>query len=102
MFYIVSYDIPHDRTRTRIASLCQAYGFKRIQFSVFAGEQTRNMVEMLAMEASDILGKRLGKVVVVPVCGRCYEKIIDVGENNNLKEQGLTTITEQEEMVMIV
>jgi len=33
-FYLVSYDIPNDRRRTKVASLLQDYG-QRVQFSVF-------------------------------------------------------------------
>lgn len=33
-FYVVSYDIPHDRRRTRVAKVLLGYG-DRIQYSVF-------------------------------------------------------------------
>jgi CRISPR-associated protein Cas2 len=34
MFYLVSYDIPDDRRRTRLAKLLKDYG-GRVQYSVF-------------------------------------------------------------------
>ena len=103
MFYLISYDIPKDSIRTKVARLCEAYGFQRIQFSVFAGTQTRNMVETFSLEVRDLLGKRLGKIIVIPICMKCFEKIIKIGMENLAKttimdNMGLKT----EEKVMIV
>ncbi|RLI72076.1 MAG: CRISPR-associated endonuclease Cas2 [Candidatus Gerdarchaeota archaeon] len=79
MIYLISYDIPNDQLRTQIAKLCEYYGFERIQFSVFMGETTRNMVETFALEANELIEKRLAKVTIIPICQKCYEKIIDMG-----------------------
>ena len=103
MFYLISYDIPKDSIRTKIAKLCEAYGFQRIQFSVFAGEQTKNMVETFSLEAKDLLGKRLGKIVVIPICFKCFEKIIGIG----MQDLSQTIVEnkfglQEEEKVMIV
>jgi len=79
MIYLISYDIPKDQLRTQIAKLCEYYGFERIQFSVFMGETTRNMVETFALEAKELIEKRLAKVTIIPICQKCYEKIINLG-----------------------
>jgi len=103
MFYLISYDIQKDSIRTRIAKLCVAYGFQRIQFSVFAGEQSRTMVETFSLEAHDILGKRLGKIVVIPICLKCFEKIIYIGEQEMQQTKCRNSLgMQEEEKVMIV
>jgi len=104
MFYLISYDIPKDSIRNKIVKLCEAYGFQRIQYSVFAGEQTRNMIETFSLEAKDCMGKNLGKIVVIPICFKCFEKVIGIGTQEDLsqttaqKKIGLA----EEEKVMIV
>ena len=103
MFYLISYDIPDDSIRTKIAKLCQAYGLQRIQYSVFAGEQTKNMIETLAIEANDYLKKRLGKIVIIPICARCLEKIIGLGMEEITSTMHSETLgIKEEEKVMIV
>ena len=64
----VVYDIPDDRTRLRIASVCKDFGLKRIQYSAFGGSLgTTNRGEMFA-RLSDTLGSEPGKILVLPVC----------------------------------
>ncbi len=102
LFYLVSYDIPNDSLRTKTARLCENYGFQRIQFSVFAGEQTRNMVEMLILEISDLFAKRLGKVVVIPICFRCFEKISYIGMSDLTITKQKNAFGYKEEKVVIL
>ncbi|MHA1126618.1 MAG: CRISPR-associated endonuclease Cas2 [Candidatus Heimdallarchaeota archaeon] len=104
MFFVISYDISHNSTRTKLIKICEAYGFERIQYSVFAGEQTMNMAETFTLEAKECLGKRLGKIIVIPICLKCFDKIINIGNQEELAKTnirnkfGLRT----EEKVMIV
>ena len=102
IYYILCYDIPNDSLRTKTAKLCEAYGFERIQFSVFAAEQTRNMVEMLVMEIGDLFKKRLGKVVVIPICFKCFEKIAYIGMDGLSNPETKNKLGMEEERVMII
>lgn len=79
MFYIVSYDIPDDNKRTKIANICKNHGLERLQYSVFAGKTTQNMIETLVLRAKEVLDRSLGAVIVVPICKNCLEKIISLG-----------------------
>ncbi|RLG40004.1 MAG: CRISPR-associated endonuclease Cas2, partial [Thermoproteota archaeon] len=48
--FLVSYDISDDRLRGRVALTLREYGFRRLQKSVYVGEVSRNVAEMLAIE----------------------------------------------------
>ena len=65
---VVLYDIPDDRTRTRISEACLDYGLERIQFSAFQGKLSRNKREELFLRLQTILEDKPGKILVQPVC----------------------------------
>ena len=57
---LVVYDIPHDRTRAKVADICQDYGLDRMQYSAFVGElQPVHQEELMAK-----LRRRLGNHAV--------------------------------------
>lgn len=71
--FLIAYDIPDDRRRTRIAKLLETYG-DRIQFSVFLVDareakivrlQSR-LAELMSDDEDSVLLCRLGPV---PSCG---------------------------------
>lgn len=65
---LVVYDIEDDRVRARIASTCKDYGLERIQYSAFCGPLDSTRRGELFTRLADTLGRRVGKVLVVPVC----------------------------------
>jgi len=65
---VVIYDIPDDRTRTRISEACLDYGLERIQFSAFRGKLTRNKREELFLRLKALLDEKPGKILVQPIC----------------------------------
>jgi CRISPR-associated protein Cas2 len=65
---VVLYDIPDDRTRTRISEACLDYGLERMQFSAFQGKLSRNKREELFLRLQTILEEKPGKILVQPVC----------------------------------
>jgi CRISPR-associated protein Cas2 len=67
---LVVYDVEDDRIRSRIASACKDYGLERIQYSAFCGLLDSTRRGELFTRLSDTLGRRVGKVLVVPVCER--------------------------------
>jgi CRISPR-associated protein Cas2 len=64
----VLYDIPDDGVRDKVAEVCKDYGLERVQFSAFFGRLTRNKREELFLRLEEVLGDRLGKVLIQPVC----------------------------------
>ena len=65
---LVLYDVPHDRTRTKVSSKCLDYGLVRFQYSAFQGPLTKNRREELALVLHDLIEVYGGKVALVPVC----------------------------------
>jgi CRISPR-associated protein Cas2 len=65
---LLIYDIPDDGKRTRIADVCLDYGLDRMQYSVFAGSLTRAQQDALMLKLTRTLGKRPGKILLLPVC----------------------------------
>lgn len=78
MHVLVVYDIAHDRTRTKVADICQDYGLDRVQYSAFLGELQRVHQEELMERVQKRLGKRPGKVSLFPVCARDWEARIEI------------------------
>ena len=87
---VVIYDIPDDRTRTRISEACLDCGLERIQYSAFAGKLTRNKREELFLRLKALLDEKPGKILVQPICEKDL-KIAKVVEN----ERGAEEATEE-------
>ncbi|MBN1329955.1 MAG: CRISPR-associated endonuclease Cas2 [Candidatus Heimdallarchaeota archaeon] len=102
MIYLICYDITNDRLRTRVARLCENYAFERIQFSVFVGDTSRNMAETFALEAQELIKKRLAKVSIIPICQNCYEKVITLGSKPELKRKQMKLAETQQEKVVVL
>jgi CRISPR-associated protein Cas2 len=70
----VFYDIPNDRIRNKVGTVCKDYGLERIQFSGFAGLLNRNMREELFLRLQMLIGDHDAKVLVMPVCEKDYRQ----------------------------
>ena len=84
---IVTYDVPDDRLRAKIATRLFGYGLTRLQKSVFIGELSRNMTEMLALELEDLVGGEPADIRIFPICERCIETHIVVSELYDMTEE---------------
>ncbi|WXG39276.1 MAG: CRISPR-associated endonuclease Cas2 [Candidatus Freyarchaeum deiterrae] len=92
MINIVTYDVPDDRLRTKIAARLFGYGLRRLQKSVFIGEMSRNKAEMLSLELEDMVGGELADIRIFPVCERCIENQIIVSELYNIEEKEVVLV----------
>ena len=72
------YDIPHDRTRTKIADFCLDYGLDRIQYSAFVGDLTRTYQEELMLKIGERLGKQPGKVQLFTICDKDWRQRLEI------------------------
>lgn len=75
---IVLYDIPHDRTRTKVSDRCLDFGLVRFQYSAFQGRLTRNRREELALVLEQLIEVPGGSIAIVPVCAADCEHWINV------------------------
>ncbi len=81
---LLIYDIPDDRKRAKIADACLDYGLDRIQFSAFTGDLSRNHQQELFLKVKRILGKKPGKIQLVPICAEDWRNRL--AQENKAKE----------------
>lgn len=95
---LVVYDIPHDRTRSRVADLCLDYGLDRIQYSAFLGTLTRTHQEELMLRLKRLLGKREGNIQLFPLCQKDWQarQVIE----NREEEDNRTPVAQPDEDVL--
>jgi len=80
MRQIIVYDIPEDRLRDRVIKVIQDYGFLRIQYSVFLGSRTQNVLEMLSMELKDIVKRKEADIRFYQQCDKCADRTMIVSK----------------------
>ncbi|MGI8782101.1 MAG: CRISPR-associated endonuclease Cas2 [Acidobacteriota bacterium] len=77
--YVVAYDIVNDRSRDRIARICQDHG-KRIQRSVFecdiSAPRAGDLVDRLKKE----LDAESDRICVYHLCKTCMAQTVTLGE----------------------
>ena len=74
MHTYVIYDIVKDRIRKKIADVCLDYGLKRIQYSVFLGDINTTRQRALGDKLTEQLGKAEGKIEILSVCAKDFDK----------------------------
>lgn len=92
LFMVVSYDIPDDRRRLKVARLLLDYGAQRVQRSVFEcfitprhGEQLRARLEKQCDPDEDSLR-------LYTLCENCRPRILLIGQAQPPDEPGLLII----------
>ena len=77
--WVVAYDIPDDRRRTRLAKALEGYG-DRVQDSVFeVALPNDNLLERLKYEVLKEISPAEDLVRLYPLCSSCGEKVLDLG-----------------------
>ncbi|RME42042.1 MAG: CRISPR-associated endonuclease Cas2 [Chloroflexi bacterium] len=71
---LLVYDIPDDRTRTKVADACLDYGLDRIQYSAFLGRLNPTHRRELMKKMRRLLGRRPGKIQLFPLCDRDWSE----------------------------
>ena len=86
MLYVVSYDIPDDRRRTRVHSALTGFG-TWVQFSVF--ECFLDHKQRILMEARLLkeIHQREDTVRIYGLCGTCTSKIEVLGRGDAPREE---------------
>ena len=75
---LVVYDIPNDRARGKIATVCQDYGLDRIQYSAFLGNLQRTHQEELLKKIGSKLGQLAGKVHLFTICEKDWRLKLEI------------------------
>ncbi len=79
---LLIYDIPDDRTRTRVSDACLDYGLERVQWSAFLGELNQTLQRELLLKVQHILGKKAAKVRLLPINETMWQqqRVIEQGD----------------------
>jgi CRISPR-associated protein Cas2 len=75
---LLVYDIPDDRTRTKIADFCLDYGLDRIQYSAFLGDLARTHQEELILRIGERLEDREGKIQLFTMCEKDWRQRLEI------------------------
>lgn len=88
MLYVVSYDIPDDRRRTRVHSALTGFG-TWVQYSVF--ECFLNRKQRIQMEARLLkeIHQREDTVRIYGLCGTCKGKVEVLGRGDAPREESV-------------
>ena len=74
MFYIISYDIPDDRRRNKLAKVLKGYG-TRVQFSVFEAHLNKTQFEELKHAVNGVIDPSQDSVRYYTLCSNCIDRI---------------------------
>lgn len=86
MFYVVSYDIPDDPRRTKIANILEDFG-DRVQFSVFECLLDQALFEKMLKRLEEVVKEDVDSVRVYSLCGNCEKGIKVLGQGEITKSE---------------
>jgi len=76
--YVIAYDIPDDRRRTKIHKILLGFG-KWTQYSLFECFLTRKELVLLRSKLAEHLVDKQDSVRFYPLCANCVERVETVG-----------------------
>ena len=77
--YVIAYDIPDDKRRTKVHKVLLGYG-KWTQYSLFECFLTRKQLVLLRSKLTDHLRAKEDSVRFYPLCANCVSKVETVGD----------------------
>lgn len=79
MLYTISYDIPDDRRRLKVAKVLKDFG-ERVHFSVFEARLRADQLERLKKRITKVLETEEDSVRIYPLCASCSARIEILGQ----------------------
>ena len=89
--YVVCYDIPDDRRRSRLARCLDSFG-GRVQWSVFEAVLTRALFDNLVSRIGEIIVPATDSVSIYPLCASCAAKSVFLGLADRDERPGKETV----------
>ncbi|RMF59904.1 MAG: CRISPR-associated endonuclease Cas2 [Calditrichaeota bacterium] len=77
-FYVISYDVVKDRSRTRIMKLLKGHGF-HVQKSVFECILTEKQIEQLQKRLLKYIDEETDSIRIYRLCGECEKQVTVLG-----------------------
>lgn len=85
MFYIVSYDMPDDKKRLKMANTLLDFG-TRVQYSVFECIMDDKLLKKMMAKISKIISEK-DSVRIYGLCAKCEKVITVLGRGDLTKDQ---------------
>ena len=79
MFYLVSYDIPDDKRRTKLAKTIKDFG-DRVQYSVFECILEKDLLDKMTGRIDKIIVEKEDSVRIYCLCANCEREIRVMGK----------------------
>jgi CRISPR-associated protein Cas2 len=79
MFILISYDIPDNKRRTKIAKILEDYG-ERVQYSVFECDLTAKQITKLLKELKEAMDDKEDSIRAYRLCAACVAQIKPMGQ----------------------
>jgi len=76
--YVVAYDIPDDRRRTKVHKILTGFG-NWTQYSLFECFLTRKQLVLLRSKLAEHLEAKQDSVRFYPLCASCVDKVETIG-----------------------
>jgi CRISPR-associated protein Cas2 len=73
-FYVISYDIPDDKRRLKVARMLEAHG-ERVQYSVFECLLKEKDFKTLRRQLQKLVSEKEDSVRIYRLCPPCVERI---------------------------
>lgn len=86
LFYVVAYDIPSDRRRTKVHNLLSGY-VTWTQYSLFEGELSEKQQVALEAKLRKLVDEDEDSVRFYPMCAADMKKVITIGSDPPQKER---------------
>lgn len=92
MFILVTYDIPDNKRRQKVAKLLLDYGGQRVQRSVFECYITARNLEQLQVRVKRVHNEEEDSIRFYFLCDNCLPKMVLIGIAQPIDEPGLRII----------
>jgi CRISPR-associated protein Cas2 len=83
--YVVAYDVPDDRRRTRVARALEAHG-QRVQYSVFECQLSAKQFKALWEELGGVIEEAEDSLRAYRLCPECGARIETLGQAEPVAE----------------
>ncbi|SEJ66378.1 CRISPR-associated protein, Cas2 family [Cyclobacterium xiamenense] len=80
MIVWVMYDIKKDRSRTKIAKMCQQAGLYRVQYSVFLGTLDKNQFDSLHLQLEEMIDVEKDSLYIFPMSKDELQQTVLLGQ----------------------
>lgn len=80
-WHLIAYDVRDPKRLKKTAKVLEGYG-ERVQFSIFRVRVTKQKLEKLRWELSEILFD-VDDLLIIPICSQCSGKIPRLSQGNH-------------------